>query len=136
MVFEVSHRYSGWVYKPSGTSVRLATAVMVTYCVLALCHILYLGIFGISGDSWNSLAEVVALAINSSPTRHLQNTCSGIYGMRLFRTKVRVVATAQEAGGKEDHLELIFGEKSEAKKPQIKLVVGEEYGSFPGAYHN
>lgn len=136
MVFEVNHKYSGWTYEASEVPIRLAIAVMITYCVLATCHILYLGIFGISSDSWNSAAEVVALAMNSSPTQHLRNTCSGIYGMKLFRTTVRIVATAQEAGGKEDHLELAFGEKSEAEKPQLKLVVGEEYGSFPGAYRD
>ena len=109
---------------------------MIAYCTLALCHIFYLGVFGLSSDSWDTAAEVVALAMNSSPIRHLQNTCSRIYGMKPFRTTVRIVATAQEAEGKVDHLELVFGDKSEANKPQVKMEVGEEYGSFPKAYHD
>ena len=136
MVFEVNHQFFGWAYGSSEIPVRLAIAVMVTYCVLAVSHTFYLGIWSVSSDSWNSAAEVVALTMNSTPTRHLQNTCSGIYGMKLFRTTVRIVATAQEAGGKEDHLELVFGETSESKEPQSKLVVGEEYGSLPRAYHD
>ena len=104
---------------------------MITYCTLALCHIFYLGIFGLSSDSWDTAAEVIALAMNSSPTRHLQNTCSGIYGMRPFRTIVRIVATTQEVGGQEDHLELVFGDKAEANQPLVKMEIGKEYGSFP-----
>ena len=74
---------------------------------------MYLGSTGISSGSWDSVAEVVALAMNSSPTQHLQNTCSGIIGVKPFRTRVRILATASQVGEKQDHLELVFGEKDE-----------------------
>ena len=114
LVLEVNHQYYGWAYTSSGAPVRLAIAVMMTYCTLAFCHILYLGTSGVSSDAWNTAAEVVALAMNSPPTQHLQNTCSGIYGLKPFQTTVRIIATARARGGKEDHLELVFGAQSEA----------------------
>ena len=104
---------------------------MVAYCILAVCHIFYLGIAGVSGDAWDSVAEVMALAMNSSPTRHLHNTCSGIYGIKPFQTTVRVVATSGEASQKGNHLELVFGEQSPSQESGVKLEIDEEYGGFP-----
>ena len=127
---ETKHYYQGWAYTSNGTAVRFSLAVMVTYCTLALSHMVYLGRSGISSDAWDSAAEIIALAMISSPTHHLSNTCSGIIGMKTFRTRVRILATADRPGEKEDHLELVFGEVSEATKPEVKMVLNEEYGSF------
>ena len=91
----------------------------------------YLARTAISSDAWDSTAEVLALAINFPPTHHLQNTCSGIFGMMSFRTRVRIVATANQPGDREDHLELVFGEPSEAAAPETKMALNEEYGSLP-----
>ena len=92
---------------------------------------------GLSSDAWDSAAEVIALAMNSSPTQYLQNTCSGIYGMRPFQTTVRIVATAPTPGEKQDHLELVFGPSSEAKTSQVKMEMNEEYGAVhPRTYRD
>ena len=110
---------------------------MIAYCVLALGHIIYLATTGLSSDAWDSAAEVIALTMNSSPTRYLQNTCSGIYGMRPFQATVRIVAIGPAPGEKEDHLELVFGPSSEARTSQVKLEMNEEYGTFrPRTYHD
>ena len=103
----------------------------MTYCALALTHMVYLGRTGISGDAWDSPAEVVALAMNSSPTHHLKNTCSGILGIKSFQTRVRILATATQPGERGDHLELVFGEKSESTELGVMMALNEEYGSFP-----
>ena len=134
-VFKVNHQYSGWAYISNGVPVKLAVAVMIAYCILALGHIFYLGFTGLSSDAWDSAAEVVALAMNSSPTQHLENTCSGIYGIKVFQTTVRIVATKRESSGTEDHLELVFGDESEAKGPEVRMKMDEEYGSFPPKAH-
>ena len=105
------------------------------YCTLAFAHIVYLLTTGLSSDAWDSVAEIFVLAMNSSPSRYLENTCSGIIGMKPFRTSVRIVATASEAGATEDHLELKFGDKSEAKVPEIRMQVGREYGTLPRKLH-
>ena len=99
---------------------------MISYCALALTHMIYLGTTGLSSDAWDSAAEVVALAMNSAPTEQLKNTCSGIIGVKPFRTRVWILATASEPGEREDHLELVFGEKSEATAFEIKIVPNQE----------
>ena len=107
---------------------------MITYCALAIGHMIYLGITGISGSSWDSAAEFIALAMNSKPTQHLQNTCSGIIGMKPFRTRVRILARASSTG-EEDHLELVFGEKAEEQRRVVRMELNKEYGALEEKVH-
>ena len=125
----MNHAYYGFTYNSGGTAIKLATAVMIAYCSLAVGHMIYLGSTGISSGSWDSAAEIVALAMNSAPTQHLQNTCSGIIGMKPFRTRVRILATRSTAG-EEDHLELVFGEQAEAQGRGVNMEFNKEYGAL------
>ena len=95
---------------------------------------IYLGSTGISSGCWDSAAEVVALAMNSAPTQHLQNTCSGIIGMKPFRTRVRILATTS-AAGEQDHLELVFGENAELHGRGVKMEFNREYGMLEEKVH-
>ena len=133
-ILEVKHAYYGWLYNRDGTSIKLATAVMITYCALAVGHMFYLGSTGISSGCWDSAAEIVALAMNSASTQHLQNTCSGIIGMKPFKTRVRILATAN-AAGEHDHLELVFGEKTEAQGRGVRMEFNKEYGVLEEKVH-
>lgn len=94
---------------------------MLAYCVLVLGHIIYSAISGVSSTAWDSVAELAALGMNSSPTKMLQNTCAGIIGRQAFKTPVRVLVTTP------GHLELVFGE---AKDPNAtsELVMNQKYG--------
>ena len=100
-----------------------------------MSHIVYLMITGLSSDAWDSAAEIFVLAINSSPTLHLKNTCSGIIGLKPFRITVRIIATSNVEGEKADHLEIVFGEKFGPKVPEIGLQIDEEYGSLSMKLH-
>ena len=102
-------------------------AVMLIYCILAFAHVIYLGTSGISSTAWDSTAEMMALAMNSTPTKHLQNTCAGIIGIKTFQTLVRVLATNPN-GAKADHLELVFGEVEQSNVARLKM--NQEYGAL------
>ncbi len=108
---------------------RFALAVMLVYVTLAFAHILYLGISGISSSAWDSTTEIVALAMNSTPTKYLQNTCAGILGIRTFQTRVRILATNNNLG-QDEHLELVFGEDSEWNTLMTRLALNKEYGAL------
>lgn len=99
---------------------------MLVYCVLVLGHIFYSAISGVSSTAWDSAAELVALAMNSSPTETLQNTCAGIIGRKALKTPVRVLATTQ------GHLELVFGEGKNPNAQTSELVMNERYGKLAG----
>ena len=88
---------------------------------------MYCGITGISSTSWDSSAEVVALAMNSTPTTHLQNICGGIIDAKTFKTPVKVLAS-KTAGGTEEHLELVFGHDYEKDGQWKRFSLNREYG--------
>ena len=87
---------------------------------------MYAAVTGVSSSVWDSVTELVALAINSSPTGALQNTCAGIIGTRAFRTVVRIRET--DAG----HLEMLFGEEDDYKMQTGELKLNEKYGRIAG----
>ena len=126
----MSHNIYGYGYDIRDTTTQLAVAVMVTYCIIAFAHIIYLGAFGISSMAWDSTAEMMALAMNSSPTKHLQNTCAGIIGIKPFQTRVRILASKSSGAGEEDHLELVFGEIGAPDAHMEKLKLNQKYGNL------
>lgn len=130
LMFEIEYAFYGWSYSASGTATILSITVMLTYCVLVFGHIIYSAIYGISSTAWDSAAELVALAMNSSPTEVLQNTCAGIIGRQALNTTVRVLATTP------GHLELVFGEVKDPNVQTSELVMNQKYGKLPGENDN
>lgn len=66
------------------------------------------------------------MAMNSSPTEVLQNTCAGIVRQRALKTSVKLLATTP------GHLELVFGEIKDPNLQNSKLVMNEKYGKLAG----
>ncbi|KAL9116591.1 MAG: hypothetical protein Q9187_006883 [Circinaria calcarea] len=128
LVFTIEHSLDGWSYNIQDTAPKLALVVMLVYCIIASSHILYSLISGISSTAWDSTAEVVALAMNSSPTTHLQNTCAGIVGVKTFRTPVRILAAESNGAKQEGHLELVFGHAEEQGTGWSGMETNVEYG--------
>ena len=105
--FRVSTTVNGYAYNAHGTVIRLAISLLLIYCLVAIAHIIYAGISGISSTCWDSIAEVTALAINSTPTAVLRNTCAGITELNIFKLPVRILAF-RDTEGDGEHLELVF----------------------------
>ena len=105
---------NGYAYGANELTVKLAVSVLIIHAALALAHTLYEVLLsgGLSSSSWDSVAELVALAMNSQPTEKLRNTCAGIRRLGTMGKVVRVVATAEREGEewqrRADHLELLF----------------------------
>ena len=125
--FTVDHEVYGYGYNAQDTTTQLAIAVMVIYCIVAFAHIMYLCAFGISNAAWSSTGEMIALAMNSTPTRHLQNTCAGITGTKTYQIFVRIVAMGT-GDTQVDHLELAFGN---VKQEDVRRVeMNQKYGKI------
>ena len=116
--------FYGWGYTAQATATKLAIAVMMTYCILVFGHIIYSAISGISSSAWDSIAELVTLTMNSSPTEILQNTCAGVVGRKVFQTNVRVLQTTDK------HLEMVFGDLKYPNVDTFKLTANEKYGTL------
>lgn len=116
----------GWAYTIDGTFTKISIVVMFAYCILAFGHAIYLAVSGVSSDAWNSSAEIVALAMNSSPTAYLHNTCAGILGINTFKTPVQILVRGDDS--QTEHLELVFGHQETADARASRLTKNKDYG--------
>ena len=120
---EILRSIYGYSYQLDTVGAKLSITVMLAYCLLAVGQTLYALISGISSSAWDSVAELIALAMNSKPTHVLQNTCAGIIGVKLFRAAVGIRETT------EGHLELCFGGDGEVQGGE-RVRVNEKYGKM------
>jgi hypothetical protein len=97
----------GYAHGHSGVPVKIALGVLIVYVLLALGFVFYTIITGQSELTWGSIAELTALALNSSPTRAMKNTSAGISQVETFRRTVSVREVEQH-----HRLELVFDQDS------------------------
>jgi len=87
----------GWSYGLTGKTIKFGLAVLVLHLIIAVIHT---GIVVGSRDvwttkSWSSMGELLVLAINSSHSEKLQNTCAGISLSSTWRKTVKIRETEQ-----------------------------------------
>ena len=149
----VDSTIEGYAYNARGVGPKVAIAFLLTYCAIALTFILYTVISGSylnllftaslktntltphpgnTSTAWDSISEVTALAMNSSRTKHLQNTCGGISELQTFKTLVRVMVRRNDEGGDAEHLEMVFGDDGHlGENGRDTLQVNRAYGAVP-----
>ncbi|KAL8717679.1 MAG: hypothetical protein Q9225_005104 [Loekoesia sp. 1 TL-2023] len=130
VTFRVDSTLEGYAYNTLTTPPQIAIAVLMAYCFLVVGHVLYSGITGISSNCWDTIAEVTALAINSTPTAALRNTCAGISELHIFKLPVRVLVS-KDKEGEGEHLELVFGKADKKKIEERTIKANRTYGTLP-----
>ncbi|KIW52060.1 hypothetical protein PV05_07731 [Exophiala xenobiotica] len=123
----VFSRY-GYGYRWQGSATaQFGIIVLLVHATLAIMHsvfILYKVLVVRDGlvCSWTTVAEFLALAMNSSPSPRLQNTCAGVSTANTWRQEIAVREAYR------GHLELVVGahDKARHSKPQA----GQVYGRF------
>lgn len=100
---------SGYAYSPRGFTTILSIVVLFLYSFIVLVHWGYMIWVMESSDSWQSSAEIAALAINSRPTHLLQNTGAGVGTSKIFKNRVKVVSVGEK-------IELSFQEHPDEEK--------------------
>lgn len=93
---------NGYAYNNKGSAQRFAMTILCLYAVIAVGHWVYLGWSRESSSSWDSIAELVALAMSSTPSTDLTNTGAGIDSFQVFQNQTQVI-------DRDGHLELAFG---------------------------
>ena len=143
----VDSTINGYAYNIRGVSSKVAISFLLAYCILALSHILYAAIsgkrlsilvsdpvvnnLGISSTCWDSIGEVTALAMNSTPTTLLRNTCAGIMELNIYKLPVCVLAVRDSEEGDGEHLELVFGDVDERDIRGTPIEPNGVYGTLP-----
>lgn len=93
----------GLAYSPRGIPTIIALVVLFAYSLYVFLSIVYiLSICPESSSAWDSISELTALAILSTPTDRLRNTSAGIETLSAFREPVNIRAT------KDNKLEIVF----------------------------
>lgn len=120
----VFDRY-GYGYRWEGSkTVQFGIVVLLIHLVIAVVHsayVFYQLVILEEGmvSSWTTVSELVALAINSTPSTRLQDTCAGVEAAKTWR---QVVTVRERTPG---HLELVVGaEKAQYPKPQAGRLYG------------
>ncbi|KAL8947621.1 MAG: hypothetical protein Q9222_006119 [Ikaeria aurantiellina] len=125
----VDSHVEGYGFGLEGVAPKLTAAVLLIYCALVVGHILYAGISGVSSTSWDSITELVTLAVNSSPSIQLRNTCAGVAQMGVFQLPVRIL-TSRNATDDGDHLELVFGGVDQSTVKRYRIQENHDYGTM------
>jgi hypothetical protein len=111
----------------SSRTAQFGIIVLLVHVALAVVHSLFIWykvVIAKEGlvSSWTTVAEMMTLAMNSSPSSRLQNTCAGVSAAKTWR---QVVAVRETYPG---HLEMVVGSADKARHgfPQAR----QEYGHF------
>jgi hypothetical protein len=124
--FNVTFSRYGYGWSSSGILVRIAFAILFLHAVATIIHIIAVAKKRRMCVAWGSLGELVALAMNSSPTCRLRNTCAGISTRKTWQEDVKVINTG------DDHLELVFKDDALNIPPHpSRPLPNVEYGARP-----
>ncbi|KAL6717886.1 hypothetical protein ACLMJK_003971 [Lecanora helva] len=100
--FTMHANAQGWAYSAKGSAAKFAMLALLLYSVIALTHWMYTLRNRESSSSWDSISELVALAMRSDPSDTFVNTGAGIDSSAIFRQTTRVV-------DKDERLQLAVG---------------------------
>ena len=81
----------GYSYHASSTTDFLAIAVVLFHCLVALAHTIYCVLHGVSSGCWDTVTEILTLALGPSADRGVpENTGAGIKNSQTFKKKAWV----------------------------------------------
>jgi hypothetical protein len=112
----------GYGYGTRSTSVYLAMAVILAYCVITVIYILYTLITGSASNAWSSGIELVTLALQSKKPDHLGHTSVGVDSIKTLSESVGVRVNV------DNELELVFAHDRDFETRNLrKIARNKEY---------
>ena len=87
----------GYAWYASGVSDYLATAVVLIYMLMALAHTIWVVTKGVTSSSWDTVTELLALALRSPESDALRGSGAGIERLGTYGrlTKLRAIKDGQ-----------------------------------------
>ncbi|KAF2124603.1 hypothetical protein P153DRAFT_301968 [Dothidotthia symphoricarpi CBS 119687] len=112
----------GYSYDTIEISTRLAMAVILSYCIIAIAYTIYTLIAGSTSTAWNSPIELVTLALQSKRSDHLGYTSVRVDSIETLRQNVGIRVNSKE------ELELVFAHDREIETRELrKIIRNKEY---------
>ena len=115
-------RVPGYGWNLDGIPIKIALPILLLYCVYALSYSLYTLFTGRSSNTWRSISDLTALAMNSTPTSALKNTSCGVGLTDTYRKLVSVREVE-----KHKRLEFVFKQDEDNAGSYKRVVVGRGY---------
>jgi hypothetical protein len=101
-VFEPVVKWYSYGYCTDTTSVRLALAVILAYCIITVSYMIYILVTGSTSTAWNSAIELVTLALQSRKPNCSGHIAVGIDSVDTFNQSVGIRVN------NDNELELVF----------------------------
>jgi hypothetical protein len=79
-----------------------AAFILFLYCAYALSYLIWSIWSGLSSNSWDSVAELVALALNSRMPKQMKYTSAGVETISVFQEPIRILENEEKT------LEMVF----------------------------
>lgn len=118
----------GYAWYASGISDYLAIAVVMTYMIVALAYTLWVVLItGVTSSSWDTVTELLALALRSPVSDALRGSGAGVERLRTYGRLTKLRAVKEE--GEERLVLVVDGEDLEqALRTRYKRIeVNSEY---------
>lgn len=93
----------GYGFNLAGTTVKLALAVLILYQVIVVMFFTWTFKVGLASLSWDSVGDLLMLALNSKTPNFLGHTSAGIESLQTYGQDVRVMASTSG-----NEVELLF----------------------------
>jgi hypothetical protein len=113
--------------------------ILLLYCCVTIQYTVSSIATGLSSTAWDSLSEIVTLALASRTPAQVHNASAGIQSTSIFQHKIRIAATSErDYPGKfsaQDDFEplgrqpeLVFPSREYAAVSKVKI--NQEYGGI------
>ncbi len=121
--YAIRHYVTGYGYDSSTVPVRLSLTVLFIYILIVTVYVAYSLFTGRTATSWDSIGEVVMLALNSRQPEHIKGCSVGVETLSTYRKPVNI-----RIQKKKNEAELIFEDDPGLQNTEYKVVeLNERY---------
>ena len=123
----------GYAWYTSSVSDYLAICVVVAYMFIAIAYTVWvLFVTGVTSSSWDTVTELLALALQSPVSEKLSGSGAGVERLATYKRLVRLRVRREEGGPRrrvQERLVLIVGDEAISGSAEGDLVGGGRGGS-------
>jgi len=113
---------TGYGYANWDSTVILSLVVLLLYCLVTVCYIVFTLVSGTCSTAWDSTSALVALALQSRKPDHLGHISVDVQSMATFREPVKIRVN------EEGQVEMVFVyDKDGLSENWKKIEVNKEY---------
>lgn len=120
----------GTAWQLNDPALYISIAILGVHFAIAVIHTALTVGYKHTSESWDSIAELIALACNSRPQDALKNCGAGIRLRSTLSQRVKIMAVDEKESGSGENVELVFCDRQETSDQVSHRTVeeGKKYG--------